>query len=557
MKALWLVLAVLIGVSSVAAAEVTMRERLLGIAAEARVLERSARAITNSNPWYGDRFHRLGGEETTNVHFHPLQNDLLRYSAGRPWLWRYDCRFHNEAVRLVTNAPAWPVSGIRAKLLPLLKDPSADVRCVAVEALGACLEPDDVPAIAALLDDDAGGPPALRWNSLESSVEPEMPDRVLGWKEWQQRRVRDYAGVAVRLMTGQSLTRETFPSWWRTNDHGRMRIWYWQARLHCELGEVEALSNRRPWPKLGENMEAFILARQRQQAARNAKVIEQAERELREQSPEVEAKVKLLAVNNFSSGLGMELDDPLMGRFTSTRLSRERLFELLERKNLWPEVNWVRWGEGNDSVWISMAGQIAFSADRFFRREDIPRLRSIAVVPAIKRPMSIGISRLLPPATFETLNDSNTADGVLRAAIHVDDDKYRRRDLVAELARIGWDRNKEFLEAEFFTNLRRDDYAVRQTIVEALTTAPLTTEKRRFLGRLLLDERYTLLWVRTKEHPGSDIDGGIATQAVNAYGNSEQRQTVQMAFINRESTPDALKRARAIMEQLFKQDRSQ
>jgi hypothetical protein len=540
-----------------AAGQPTLRDRLLNLAAESRTLAKDGRS-SRVNVVTDSLDRSWGGWQTaTNIQKFPPQRDLVSYGANRPWLWRYDVRFNNAAARLMTNTPTWPVADWHPELRKLIHDPNSDVRSLAAEALAAYLEPDDVPVISTLLNDDVEGPPALRWNRIMDGrgemffMEQGNPgDCVLICKEWQNRKVSDYARIGLRLMTGEDLNQTNFAGWWQTNRDAKTRVWYWRERLQCELGEVEMQCDRTPHEP-GQT-DAWLLARQAMQARLNAKVITNVGKNLRQQSPEVEAKIRLCAVNRDSSGLGSELDEPLMGPFTTTRLSPRRLMELMAGKNLWPDVDWSSYGSPGWRAKV-MAQEIAVSADKFFKRSQIEQLRQLAEQDvSIRDSLALGISRILPPARTGHLDDPDTADGTLRAAILAEENPYARSPLIAELAKIGFERNRDILESQFFTKATRDNYIVRQVILNALITPPLTPAKRNFLGRLLLDPRYTLLWVRTAEHPGCDIDGRLATDAFNAYTDRKDfRQAVSMAFINTESSQESLDQARKIMMEIF------
>lgn len=183
----------------------------------------------------------------------------------------------------------------------------------------------------------------------------------------------------------------------------------------------------------------------------------------------------------------------------------------------------------------------------------VERLRHLAESdPELRDALALGISRILPPAPVDNLDDPKTADGVLRWAIREEGDAYARGPLIAELTKIGLERNREILETQFFTNATRENYRVREAIIRAVTTLPVTSAKRKFLGQLFLDERYTLLWVRTAEHPGCDVDGSLVTAAVNACTERKDfRPEVLMAFVNQQSSAESLARARKIMSEIF------
>jgi hypothetical protein len=125
---------------------------------------------------------------------------------------------------------------------------------------------------------------------------------------------------------------------------------------------------------------------------------------------EIEVKVRLLAVNRYSSGLGVQLDEPLLGPFECRRLSAERLLDLLDRKGMWEDV------ASEERAYMTLVIQLASQANGFFRPEHVGRLRAVqrretGLGWLARRALTLGIARLLPPAHTGALDDPDTWTG--------------------------------------------------------------------------------------------------------------------------------------------------
>ncbi|MGA2500400.1 MAG: hypothetical protein ABSH20_21870, partial [Tepidisphaeraceae bacterium] len=345
-------------------------------------------------------------------------------------------------------------------------------------------QPEDVERIGSLLKDAADGLPALSWNLLRTARYVQKEEIIAGglhrMRSWHSRTVAATAHLALKLMTGEELTDKNFDKWWQRNSGGRNCVWYWQQRLTRELAAAEALTegawqeSDRKDPKGYEARREQILAQQQQRfdAVRQA-----VAGELARLPVEIEAKVRLCAINRYSTSLGVGLDEPLMGPFVCPRMSTDRLLELLDRKNLWEDVD----GKFN---YNNLVVQVVGRAELFFTVQHLARLRAImdreygAVGWSGQAAFVVGISHLLPPAKTAELDDPNTRDGWLRSRMPVEGDLLVRGCLGTELVRVGLPANLDFLTNEFFAETGwKDRTDLRQSVLQALGEPPLTTPK--------------------------------------------------------------------------------
>ena len=141
-------------------------------------------------------------------------------------------------------------------------------------------------------------------------------------------------------------------------------MWYWQERLHRDLAVAATLESPARLQAEG-NGEEFLKQHRQDRASRSEAVRRAVGSELAELPAGVEVKMRLLDLNRYSSGLGSELDYPLMGRCECRRVSSERLLEPLERKNLWEDVDWDR------VAYTILVVQVAGQAEQFFPRKGV------------------------------------------------------------------------------------------------------------------------------------------------------------------------------------------
>lgn len=455
------------------------------------------------------------------------------YNVARPWAYYYgdfqDSFFqppqgglsiangaknpNKEPVqipRVIGDKPTFPSAEDAPELRALLLDNNPAIRSLAVEALALLEQPEDVARIAAMMNDTATGAPYLGWNMpynmvFRSELYPGMPAIRRSWRSIS---VGDYAKRSVYYMTGIKDI-NTFPDWWKTHSDGKKCLWYWQKRAEHIIVSPSA------WPTQirGKN----YLETEEQKRVFVKDQLEDMFKELSHESPEVEAKVKLLVVNKRNSPDDFALESPL-----KLRIEPERLLELLERKNLWPDVDWA---DGDDWYYI-MSKRILLHAQGL-KRKDVPRLRAVYEKSkmedsSFKREDSsfiIAISRLLPPAKTSNLDDPDTRDGTLRNAIKIWTNPFNRGDVARELVATALPANCEFLKEQFFAEKNTMNAApdMRTSIIIALGEPPLTREKRSALIDLLLDERFRAFWTQGDTWQLRDS----AVQAVNAHSNSE------------------------------------
>ncbi len=218
-------------------------------------------------------------------------------------------------------------------------------------------------------------------------------------------------------------------------------------------------------------------------------------KELRQRSPEVEAKVALLV--NYGTP-----DSPFLPNLLTLRLSRACLFALLEEPQPWPDVDW----SPSRYMHTRLAWCLLRVAPQYFRREDVDRLHAWAQRDQPQVPLTgnrlyvLGIAQLLPRAMADQLDDLHTYDGVLRAAIRAQGENPGWLAYAAELVRVGLPENWPFLKSQFFTEQHSLYYSdLRWTILDALGSAPHTTAQRAALIDLLLDRRFDPLWTEQSD----------------------------------------------------------
>ena len=487
----------------------------------------------------------------------PLKTDVVRYRASRPWTRHYADRLNLRWVK-PTKAPMWPGPADAAEMRKLLKDADPAVRCVAAEALATLFIPEDVPRIAALLGDDAEGAPCLGWNRSMSSIwfhASDGKDLVVDiLRGWRRRRVKDYARLALHLMTGETFTTESFAAWWKRNSQARHCLWYWQQRMQREIEAAEKapyLDWTKPMTK--EQSAARTKAYKEQLVGGKAAARGAAVQELGALPAEVEAKVRLLTVHR--RGRSAEITGPqfvLWNGIGTLRLSSDRLLDLMDRKGLWQDV---KWGKGNGGEHYNrMVARLGLAAHRIFTRDDVARLRTVLTREkrslgwGSRAALQIGISRLLPQADADNPDNPDTRDGTLRAAIRNEREVFTRGWVARELVRIGLPRNWEFLKKQFFAEKISDDpLYLGHSILQELGAKPLTRQKRTALHELVLDDRFKRLWTMSNVTVGEgDMYRMYAMWSIHAHLGKEviSRQLIQAMNIPEQATkrlPELLK----------------
>ncbi len=474
-----------------------------------------------------------GEESTTKMEGFPRQSHLLSYREARPWLWWYALYAYRGSIH---GAPkSFMLNGFwqdAEGLMSCLNHTNSMVRAMAVEALATLHHPEDVPLLAAVIDDECEASPFLGYNTYGGPrTAPVVKSRddveqILPGRSWRKQTVGDYARRGLELMTGKHFANKAeFDLWWASNSGGKDCLWYWQQRLDREMEVAERvweLVRRLP----GESSMDFNRRRWAMQKSSRAYVNFKIEEELRGRSPEVEAKIRLLAHGRH---LGAA---PITGsekRYwpnqPNLRLSRERLLELLERKDLWRDVEW-------NAEYNMLSERMGIWADVLFEPADASRLMAVLekergnLCWSGRAGLIIGISRLLPPASADGLNDPETQDGFLRLHIDCESDRTIRDYCTRELIRVGLPQNSGWLKSLAFNSSEDDSDGINRTVngmLQELTSRPLTAEKRGFLVDLLLDPRFESYWTRPNPGRGRAMDAfrDNAIKAINAYAGSE------------------------------------
>jgi len=427
----------------------------------------------------------------------PRMEDVETYRRFRPWASAYAANpiFLRPMQTDPNNLLHWPAESDTPELRKLLDDKDPAMRCAAAEALATLHQPEDVPRIGRLLNDNANGLPALGWNLLQTARPVRENEIVAGgphrMRSWHDRSVAATARLGLRLMTGEDLTTKNFDAWWQHNRGGRDRVWYWQARITRELLSADA------------RHQPLNAVRQR------------IAKELEQLPAELEAKIRLLAVNRYSTSLGVDLDAPLMGPFVCPRITSGRLLELLERRNIADDADW-------SAAYNTLITEVLGQADKFFTPDLAPQLKAIVEREHASVAAVIGLSHLPPPERAHFLDDPKSRDGWLRSKMRSENDVLVRGYFAAELVRVGLPGNWEFLKEQFFAETGwKDRTDVRQSILYALGDEPLTPAKRAALLELVLDKKFTPLWTQPNFRMGDGICRKWAVRAVNAFAGKE------------------------------------
>lgn len=463
----------------------------------------------------------------------PRESHTRLYAEALPWMHAYASSFMHGGVE--RPAEKWPALSDAPALRVLLEDSDAAIRSLAAEALATLHQPEDLIRIAALLPDRDEGAPVLGWNLTYSSVISHGPvseretDPVDIWRSWYPRTVRTCACRAIHLMTGIDFAARSFQEWWSRQGEPRHSLWYWQRRLERLSRSIEIPPFS--WnPMKPLDLEEHCSRFSEWQAGmedRRREVRATLLEELQALPAEVEAKVVLLSNRDCA-----EVDDvvKLPGLFfpnlPELRIESSRLLDLLDRKELWADVEW----EGTDGkeFYSRLVGRIALSADHLFGVEKIPRLEALldreknGLWWQARAAIFIGISRLSPAVEPLNSDAAGTCDSVLRKAIREEDDLAVRAAAARELVRMGLSRNLGFLEELFFREEKKPGLPdVRQSIVFELGRLPLTAVKRRALIRFLTDRRTEPFWTRPPREMGDSLFRRYAIQSVNAHAGAE------------------------------------
>ncbi|MCW1924396.1 hypothetical protein OKA05_17650 [Luteolibacter arcticus] len=437
----------------------------------------------------------------------------------------------------------------------MLKDESPDLKGVAAEALATLDQPEDAPRLADLLDDSTESTPILARDQTGFASftisdlrgdGTEAPKDSLDWsRRWQQRTVALYAQDGLKLLTGREFPdKAAFDQWWKRNAEARHCLWYWQLRLQRSMDEVDYR------PDLGSDPTEQM----KQVAAARIPVARQILGELKQLPPEVEAKVRLLAASNRAGGAPITgSEDTFWPEPPELRLKADRLLDLLERKNLWDDVDW------NAEHYNLLAERLGLWAHVLFKPQHVNRLRA-----ALKRERNelwwsgqaaliIGISRLHPAAKEGSPDEADTRDGILRDAAQHETDLFVRSYCAMELVRVGLPGNAGFLrELSFKPNKDSGSPDVMKGILQELARPPLSVEKRHLLADIVLDDRFKDSLTRFNKNMGDDMNRNYAIWAINVQaGRTVITAEQTSALVDPATSAAALEKVKADIKLLL------
>lgn len=447
---------------------------------------------------------------------HPRNSHLLRYAQLRPWIMAYgEIRIHTTDLVMKPAPVEWPATEQAQALRKLLADDDPTVLALAIEALAVAHQPEDVPLIARFLDDARPGAWTLErhpYNRMELYGFVQQ-DPLEEDYQWASRPVGWYAARALKLMTGEEFTAEQFAAWWPGHANWRECLWYWQERIARGLRPITAEVYRLPYsPEGGLTRAEWERWRWQEVPRRKAEFMRGIAGELRDLPPEAETKILLLAEADYSA-------NPFLDGLATPRLERERLFALLDRQNLWPDIDWSE----RAPYYSRLVSRLLVTEPPLFRPEDVERLRAWQQRRLTRgSAFIIGLSRLLPAGDPANLDDPDTRDGLLRRGIREEKEVFTRGNYAGELIRVAAAPNWPFLKEQFFAEQDGTSYPdLRVSIIDALGAVPLTPEKRAALIDLVLVERFLPLWTRPSLRMGDDAYRRQAALALNNHAGKE------------------------------------
>ena len=455
----------------------------------------------------------------------PLQSHVALYNQIRPWSWSYaGLRAWDQRPDVIQK---WPTLAEAPNLRKLILDPDPKMRGIAADALAILLKPEDVTLIAELLDDRSPSLPILVFcrpgAAMIARFHQQSENPLTLWREWHKRTVGKYAAAALFFMTNEEFkSKKDFDKWWRDQQDAEECLWYWQRILEVGIDEINWKFRYLELPQ--QPRESYDdWRKRRQQVFENwgNQLFTEVSKKLALKSPDVEAKVKLLAHYRGMGGGG--IPDPFFPGPLKLRISPERLLGILARHTTWRDVDW-NMPEGK-AAYDNMLNRLILEEKIPLRPEDAPRLRQIL---HWDRPdhltenppqLIVLLSRLLPPALPNDLDNLETQDGLLRTSYRKN--HFARFSFAKELVRVGLPVDKDFLQTIFFAEKYEPGTTIKEVILQALGESPLTPEKRAFLCELLLDERFRESWTRPVRRMGDDGERIYAIRAVNAHAGKE------------------------------------
>ncbi len=435
-------------------------------------------------------------EGTSRYAIFPRASHVARVIAARPWI-RDDPRIRELDLSFVraTADYRWPTKADQEQLRELLSDEDPDVQAMAIEALATLYDPSYLGEIASapFTFGEAVDPlipvPVIEFHTRFSnggqqgggSTTPEIwpteDDPLVDPSFWRQLTLNQYVDRAIRQLTGADVTRATVDEWRKSHGDTEESLWYWEYRLRREFEPIE-------W-----DPEKLTVWREQRLA------------ELARLDPLIEAKVLLLNRDSYDQG---RHDAGFLGTW-QTRLSKDELFQILAGVRLWDDVNWTDKRGYTYELDSQLATRIMLNAEDNFGREDVPQLIELLATTKLslqgygRNAWHVGISRLLPAAALESIDDVETRDGYLRNVIR---SGTGQTGVVDELVRVGLPNSREFLLEHFFQKRELHSTThdgVQSSILDALGRAPLTTEHRQFLWAIVTDDRFRPIWMYLRD----------------------------------------------------------
>ena len=346
-------------------------------------------------------------------------------------------------------------------------------------------------------------PTVIEWRSslyIPSRRGVPSTDPLIIKQHWRRLTVSAYAARALELMTGKKLNEGNFDTWWARNKNAEECLWYWQRHIERKIRGIE--------------MSRYDIA------LRKRVLYESIIEQMKSRSVEVEAKIRLLAPLPVRGEHSMKIGEVLEAPRMSLRLKPERLLELLNRSNIWQDI------ELNRELYNRMVARIGVSADLLFEPRHAKDLQVWLdrerqdLWWSSKAAMIVGISRLL--ANTDPLRGQVKRTDYLRKAIQTEKDDFTRNRVTREIMRAALKENWSFVKGQCFVE-RKDTgrTPLVQDVVNFLGLPPLTDDKRDALIDLLLDQRYRTLWTKPSRRMGDDMYRQYAVWSVNAHAGKE------------------------------------
>jgi hypothetical protein len=502
------------------AAQSTARERLEGALQVSRELLSKAQPLDQKT--FGEMALRPSFEEDQPAvarNQFPRLADAQAYWKSRPWVVASTRQIFGQRA-LSPVAPAWPRPEDAPALRALLRDNDSAVRSLAIEALSSLHLPEDVGRIDALVNDQAAGAPVLAnvfsLNSRGFPV-PQTDSELMTAAVWSQRTVGAYAWIAVRLMTGFHLNSNdpigvTFEEWWKLHNFGKESLWYWEERLRREWRAAAT-----PEQKSGEDRDNYFERVREETTALQARLRQATLSELKAMPADVQAKVFLSSTSSGYETAGAT--GPVNELFPEgfvLPIGRDRFLELLNERNLWPDVKDV------PMVSQTLLSRLARLAPDVLSVQDWPAVRTVLEMRAAENGwMPVFYSRLLSPARPGNLDDPGTREGYLRSALMRAKERYPKGEIAAEMVRSNLDGQWPVLANQFYNQPGNESSDWRVEVLKALGEAPHTKRKLAALVELINDPRNETILTQVNRVMGMDGYRQQAVWSLNAIAGNE------------------------------------